>query len=78
MNKLLILLIFLLIPTASAELRINANLNNDGTFIELAPENCRIVGQVQYEYPDNGPPILTIENIVCGDNIFADGFDGQL
>lgn len=78
MNKLLISLAFLLIPTASAELRINSNLNNDGTFIEITPENCKIVGAVQYEYPDNAPPILTIENIICGNSIFADGFDGQL
>ena len=78
MNKIFGIVLLMLIPSASAELRINANLEYNHTFIELTPENCRIVGQVTYDRP--GAPgsnvILTIENIICGDSIFSDGFDG--
>lgn len=77
MKRLGLVLLVLLVTSASAQnLRMNSILTVDeGVIYDINPTDCYITGDVQYMFvPDYGMT-LTIENIICSDKIFANGFE---
>lgn len=77
MRKLLFVCLLLLVPNVYADVQIGGNIEDGKDLIYgMNPDICTAKQTIQYTRSDetrNG--VLLIETIICGDSIFANGFD---
>jgi len=76
MKKMILALLLIPLTVSAQSLRMNSILTVDKDLLyDIEPANCYITGEVEYMFVPPYGMTLTIENIICGDKIFSNGFD---